>query len=60
MATNVQKKIIILPHGMRREIARALNINERTVGLALRGEISGKKSGAARRLAETKLKEYNQ
>jgi hypothetical protein len=45
---------------MRREIARALNINERTVGLALKGEITGRKSAAARRLAEAKLKEYNQ
>jgi hypothetical protein len=44
---------------MKREIARALKINERTVGLALKGEITGKKSAAARRLAETKLKEYN-
>jgi hypothetical protein len=60
MTTNIRKKIIILPHGMRREIARALNINERTVGLALKGEITGKKSAAARRLAEAKLREYNQ
>jgi hypothetical protein len=60
MATNIRKKIIILPFGMRREIARILSINERTVGLALKGEITGKKSAAARRLAEVKLKEYNQ
>jgi hypothetical protein len=45
---------------MRRKIARVLNINERTVWLALKGEITGKKSAAARRLAEKKLKEYNQ
>lgn len=59
MATNILKKIIT-PYGMNREIARALGINERTVYLALRGEITGKKSAAARRLAEVKLKEYNQ
>jgi DNA-binding CsgD family transcriptional regulator len=45
---------------MRREIARVLNINERTVGRALKGGITGKKSAAARRLAEKKLNEYNQ
>jgi hypothetical protein len=60
MATNVRKKMIIVPYGMKREIARALNINERTVGRSLSGEITGKKSAAARRLAETKLKEINQ
>jgi hypothetical protein len=60
MATNIRKKTIILPYGMKREIARALNINERTVALALKGEITGKKSAAARRLAEAKLKEINQ
>jgi hypothetical protein len=59
MAANIRKKIVT-PYGMNREIARALNMNERTVGLALKGEITGKKSTAARRLAEAKLKEYNQ
>jgi hypothetical protein len=58
MPTKIQKKII-LPHGWRREIAHILGINERTVGLALKGEITGKKSAAARQLAEAKLKEFN-
>lgn len=59
MAANIQKKIVT-PYGMNREIASALNMNERTVGLALKGKITGKKSAAARRLAEAKLKEFYQ
>ena len=50
MATNVRKKIIT-EYGINRKIAKMLKIAERTVGRALRGETTGTKSDAARRLA---------
>lgn len=57
--TNIRKKAILVPYGMRREIARVLGVNERTVGRALRGETVGKKSDAVRRLAVKKIQELN-
>ncbi len=42
---------------MTREIAQTLGCSERIVHSALRGLTTGKKSIAARRLAEQKLKE---
>ncbi len=58
MNVNINKKQqIIVPHGMTREIARTVGCSERLVHSALRGQTSGKKSIAARDLAERKLKE---
>ncbi len=45
---------------MVREIAKMLDISERTVHSAVKGTITGKKSAAARELAEIKLKELEQ
>ena len=53
------EKRIIVAHGMVKEIAVALDITERSVYNALRGITKGKKSLAARHLAEKKLKELN-
>jgi hypothetical protein len=63
MVTNIgNKKLarLILPYGMRKEIAKSLEITERTVSAAVQGRITGRKSAAARRLAELKLKELNE
>lgn len=58
MNVNINKKrLIIVPHGMTREIAKSLGCSDRIVHSALRGITSGKKSLAARRLAEQKLSE---
>ncbi|MDR1155836.1 MAG: hypothetical protein LBL04_14110 [Bacteroidales bacterium] len=56
-----QKKLsrIIVPFGMRNEIARDLDCTPVTVWHALNGRNVGRKGMAARRLAELKLKELN-
>ncbi len=58
MDVNINKKrLIIVPHGMTREIARALGCSERIVYSGLRGLTTGPKSRAARNLALQKLSE---
>ncbi len=57
---HINLKRIILPHGMVREIAKMLEISERTVYSAAKGTIKGRKSVAARKLAELKLEELEQ
>ncbi len=58
MAVKITKKQIIVPHGMVRKIAQNLHCSERIVHSALKGVTQGKKSDAARRLAELLLHEH--
>ncbi|MDR1227096.1 MAG: helix-turn-helix domain-containing protein [Prevotellaceae bacterium] len=52
------KKEIVVKVGMVQEIAKALDVTERTVYNALRYITNGKKSAAVRQLAKEKMKDY--
>ncbi len=56
----MKKREIILKRGLAKEIAETLGCTPQIVYKALRWETNGKKSEAVRRLAITKMKEFNQ
>jgi len=53
----MRSKMIIIPHGMRKDIALELGVSTVTVYSAIRGISEGPKSDAVRKLALQKIKE---